>query len=234
MISSLTWRLCFISVLHAALGCNGAPVDSSNTNRFQETEIPPVSGSVTVEQGPAPGRNWSVQLGVAFISDNNVEEIFAGEFDRAKGDAGGQLYSLMVNWKAHRFEIPFRERTLTPQFEPYLNLTLVDENSGSLFPDYKGGVGFRWVDFPWNRWVETTFFTGIGLSYSSRIYAIDRRRHPGDERSHLKFDWPIQFTFALPQQPQHQLVIFIDHKSGGHVFDEGGVNSVGIGYRLEF
>jgi hypothetical protein len=29
-------------------------------------------------------------------------------------------------------------------------------------------------------------------------------------------------------------VVFNDHISGGHVFDEGGVNSVGIGYRLEF
>jgi hypothetical protein len=75
---------------------------------------------------------------------------------------------------------------------------------------------------------------GIGLSYSSRVYAMDRERHPGEDRSHLKFDWPIQFTFALPKWPQHQLVIFNDHKSGGHIFDEGGVNSVGIGYRFAF
>jgi hypothetical protein len=233
MISSLTWRLCLISVVHATLNCNAAPVDSSNTNRFQEAEILSAGGSVIVER-PAPARDWSVQFGVSFISDNHVHEILAGDFDRAKGDGGGQLYSFMVNWTAHRFEIPFREHILKPQFEPYLTLTLVDENSHSLFPDYKGGVGFRWVDFPWNRWVETSFFMGIGLSYSSRVYTIDRERHPGEERSHLKFDWPIQFTFALPKWPQHQIVIFNDHISGGHVFDEGGVNSVGIGYRLEF
>jgi hypothetical protein len=234
MISSLTWRLCLVSVLHATFACNGFPADSSNTNPFQETEIPPAGGSVIFEQSPAPGRDWSVQFGVSFISDSDVHEILGGDLDRAKGDGGGQIYSLMVNWTAYRFEIPFRERILKPQFEPYLTLALVDENSHSLFPDYKGGVGFRWVDFPWDRWVETTFFMGIGLSYSSRVYTIDRERHPGEERSHLKFDWPIQFTFAPPRWPQHQLVVFNDHISGGHVFDEGGVNSVGIGYRLEF
>jgi hypothetical protein len=53
-------------------------------------------------------------------------------------------------------------------------------------------------------------------------------------RSHLKFDWPIQFTFALPRWPQHQLVLLNDHQSGGHIFDEGGVNSVGLAYRYEF
>jgi hypothetical protein len=63
---------------------------------------------------------------------------------------------------------------------------------------------------------------------------VDRERHPGQDRSHLKFDWPIQVTFALPRWPQHQLVLFVDHQSGGHIFDEGGVNSYGIGYRFEF
>lgn len=175
-----------------------------------------------------------MQFGVAFISENNIHEILTGGYDRAKGDGGGQLYSLTVNWTAHRFEIPVGGRVLRPRFEPYLTLTLVDENSRPLFPDYNGGVGFRWVDFPWNRWLETSFFTGIGLSYSDHVYQIDRERHPGEERSHLKFDWPIQFTVALPRWPQHQLVLFNDHKSGGHVFDKGGVNSVGIGYRFEF
>jgi hypothetical protein len=50
----------------------------------------------------------------------------------------------------------------------------------------------------------------------------------------LKFNWPIQMTFALPEFPEHQLMIFIAHQSGGHIFDEGGVNSLGVGYRRDF
>ena len=182
----------------------------------------------------ASDANWSVQVGAAVISRNNIGEILSGQIEPADGETGGQSYSLTLSWIAHRFEIPFREGMLRPQFEPYVTLTLVDENGHSPFPDYNAGIGFRWVDFPWTRWVRTTFFTGVGFSYSTHVYAIDRARHAGMDRSHLKLDWPLQFTLALPSRPQHQLVLFNDHQSGGHIFDEGGVNSLGIGYRLEF
>ncbi|HYG23478.1 MAG TPA: hypothetical protein VEH04_11895 [Verrucomicrobiae bacterium] len=228
-MSSLMRRFYFVFLFAAAaLSCSGSTSESPDPN-----PLPATVDSLRLETTP-PEKDWSFLFGVAVISDSDVHEILAGGFDRAEGDAGGELYLFMVNWTARRFEIPFRERVLKPQFEPYAALTLAHENDGSLFPEYKGGAGFRWVDFPWNRWVRTTFFVGLGLSYSSRIYEIDRERHPGEERSHLKVDWPIQFTFALPRWPQHQLVIFNDHKSGGHVFDEGGVNSVGLGYRFEF
>ena len=186
------------------------------------------------EPSPNDSRDWSVLAGVAVITNGDIGDILAGEFDRAEGDAGGELYLLTVNWTAHRFEIPYGGRLLKPQFEPYLTLTFVDQNNDSIFPDYNAGVGFRWVDFPWNRWIKTTFFMGLGLSYSSHIYQVDRDRHPDEDRSNLKFDWPIQFTFALPRWPQHQLVLLNDHQSGGHIFDEGGVNSVGLAYRYEF
>ena len=177
---------------------------------------------------------WGVQIGVAFISENNIGEIFTGGLEPAEGDAGGEVYLFSLTWIAHRFEIPYRDRVFTPRFEPYLTLALVDENRGSPFPDYNGGIGFRWVDFPWDRWVDTSAFMGVGFSYSSRVFLVDRERHPGEERSHLKLDWPLQLTLAIPRWPEHQLVIFNDHHSGGHIFDQGGVNNVGIGYRLEF
>lgn len=75
---------------------------------------------------------------------------------------------------------------------------------------------------------------GVGLSYSEKIYLMDRQRHPGENRSKLKFNWPIAITFASPQFPDHQAMLFILHQSGGHVFDKGGVNSVGFGYRRGF
>ena len=198
-----------------------------------DTNLPPAERSLTLPHHPQY-RDWSVQLGVSTISKRNIGEILSGGFDRAEGDAGGRNYSMMVNWVAHRFTIPCHGHILRPQFEPYLTLTLVHQNNDSIFPDYNGGIGFRWVDFPWDKWVATAFYMGIGLSYSAEVYRIDRERHPGEDRSHLKFDWPIQFTFALPRWPQHQIVLFNDHQSGGHIFDEGGVNSFGIGYRFEF
>ena len=230
----LVQRTAVAVVLGVALSVMGASVGDSTAVAVAETEWGLEQESFPLESRPAGLRDWSVQAGFAIISGNNIGEIFSGGLNQAQGDAGGSVYSLSVNWVAHRFEIPCRERVLRPQFEAYVTLAVVDENSGSMFPDYNGGVGFRWVDFPWDRWIETTVFVGIGLSYSTQVYAIDRERHEGEDRSHLKFDWPIQVTFAFPRWPQHQLVLFNDHHSGGHVFDEGGVNSFGIGYRLEF
>ena len=181
---------------------------------------------------PEAERRWGVQVGAAVITQNNIGQILTGTIDSAEGAAEGELYNLTLTYRAYRFHIPFRGGELTPTVEPYATFTLVNERDDT-FPDYNLGVGFRWVDFPWNRWLQTTFFTGVGLSYSAHVLQDDRQRHPGD-RSHLKFDWPLQLTFALPRWPEHQLVLFNDHQSGGHIFDEGGVNSLGVGYRYEF
>lgn len=220
-------------LLGAGFPVIGEPMDGS-TSPAPASEAAPRDHAFTVEPPPPEFRNWSVQFGISVISENNIGEILTGDFDKAEGEAGGHNYHLSVNWVARRFEIPLGKHLLRPQMEPYVTLTLVDQNHDSIFPDYNGGIGFRWVDFPWNRWVETTLFVGLGLSYSAEVYRIDRERHPNEDRSHLKFDWPIQLSFALPRWGQHQLVIFNDHQSGGHIFDEGGLNSVGIGYRWEF
>lgn len=199
----------------------------------ESTVSAPQSATRLEHQSHDP-RDWSVQVGAGFITSQNIGEVFSDGPEAADGDAAGEIYSLSLGWVAHRFDIPFRDSALRPQFETYVTLTLVDEAGQGLFPDYNAGVGFRWMDFPWNRWVDTSFFMGIGLSYSSRVFTVDRERHPGEDRSHLKFDWPLQLTLALPRWPEHQLVLFNDHQSGGRILDRGGVNSVGLGYRLEF
>lgn len=179
-------------------------------------------------------KDWAVQVGAAVITRQNIGDLFAQGPKAAKGDAEGEIYSLTLSWVAHRFNFTIRETALKPQFETYATLTLVNETGQSVFPDYNAGIGFRWMDFPWDRWVDTSFFMGLGLSYSARVFTIDRDRHPGQDRSHLKFDWPLQLTFAIPRWPEHQLVLFNDHQSGGRILDQGGVNSVGLGYRFEF
>ncbi len=88
------------------------------------------------------------------------------------------------------------------------------------------------MHFPWNRWLKTSALVGGGLSYSAQIWRIDREKHPREHRSHVKFYWPVELTLALPSLPRHQLVLFSHHQSGGTIFDEGGFDTFGIGYRL--
>lgn len=181
--------------------------------------------------GPSP---WTIQMGIAVITSNPIGEVLLGKATRAGGDAGGEMFLLGVSYTLHDFDWQIRGRRLRPQLELPLVIGLVDEKGRSPFFDYNAGITLRWKDFPFKRYVYTNLESGVGLSYTGHVLAIERRRHPGRERSHLKFHWPIELMLAHPKFRGHQLVLFIHHQSGGHVFDAGGSNLVGIGYRRVF
>lgn len=181
-------------------------------------------------------RAWAYEAGIAVITSSNIEDFipFSTPIKRERGPAGGEIYTFTATRRLGELVWNIGGCTFRPQLEVPLTLEIVDENSRSPFLDFNASFAVRWVDFPWNKYVKTTFAMGIGLSYSQKIYLIDIERHPDEDRSKLKFNWPIQMTFAHPDYDQHQLMIFIAHQSGGHVFDEGGVNSLGVGYRFDF
>lgn len=198
---------------------------------------PVFAGSPMIEdQSPCDTwSDWSFEFGVAFITKNSIGDIFTGEIARATGDAGGEIYQFTATKLLDTYDWTIAGHEFHPQLELPLCLEIVDENSREPFLDYNAAMQFRWVDFPWNDTVETTMGVGLGLSYSSKLYLMDIKRHPGEERSHLKFDLPIHVTFARPSKPDQQLVIYLAHQSGGfHIFDKGGVNSIGMGLRCSF
>ncbi|MBK1883267.1 acyloxyacyl hydrolase [Luteolibacter pohnpeiensis] len=178
---------------------------------------------------------WAFETGVAFITNNNINEIVGADHVTVdSGDAGGEVYSFTASRHLGDLRISNGNCTFQPQLELPLTLGIIDENSRDPFLEYRASFVVRWVDFPWNDYVKTTFATGLGLNYSSKIYLMDIQRHPDSDRSNLKFNWPIQLTLALPNHPEQELQLYIEHHSGGHVFDRGGINSLGIGYRRSF
>lgn len=190
-----------------------------------------------VPADPADGRGmWAYEIGCAFITSNKIEEILfqPGKIHVESGREGGEIYTLTASRRLGELRWEIGDCVFHPQMEMPLTLEIVKEPRGSAFPDYNAAFVMRWIDFPWNRYVETTFAMGVGLSYSSKIYAMDRFTHENMDRSHLKIHWPLQWTFGLPAYPQDKLTLFISHQSGGHIFDVGGVNSIGFGYRRDF
>lgn len=188
-------------------------------------------------KGTGEARAWAFEFGVATITNNNIEDFTftRDRVERGTGPAAGEIYAFTASRRIGELQWEIFGKTFTPQLELPFTIDIVDENSRSPFFDAAASFTVRWIDFPWNEYLETSFAMGIGLSYSQKIYLMDIQRHPDDDgRSKLKFNWPIQMTFAHPDHPQHQLMIFIQHHSGGHVFDHGGVNHLGIGYRHGF
>lgn len=188
-----------------------------------------------VPAGDHDGRPlWAFETGVSFLTENTIDELLLGDASLANGRAGGEVYAFTLSRRLGRFRLGIGTSEFHPEFELPLTLEVVDENGRDPFLDFNAALLVRWTEFPWNERLRTTFATGVGLSYSEHVYQVDIDRHPGEDRSHLKFHWPIQLTFAHPEHPRHQLMLYLTHQSGGHIFDEGGVNSVGFGYRFGF
>jgi hypothetical protein len=176
---------------------------------------------------------WSFEFGVGIIGDSTPGDYLSLGFDRYDGPGSGLTYNFTAACEVYAFDWRIGKRRLRPAIEVPFMLTLVDEDDGEVIPDFNLGTVVRWRDFPWNRHIYTTFAVGVGLSYSTELWTADIGRHPGDDdRSQWKFWMPIEFTFALPRHPRHQLVLFIDHQSGGTIFDKGGVDAWGFGYRF--
>jgi hypothetical protein len=190
------------------------------------TFIPHVSGGEK--------RDWAFEFGVAYITENGVDDLLSGDASLGRGPAGGEIYAFTASRRLGELEWTVGNWTFRPQLELPVTLELVDENGRDPFLDINVSFNVRWVDFPWNEFVSTTFSMGVGLSYSHNVYLMDIERYPNEDRSHLKFNWPIALTFAHPEHPEHQAMVFLLHQSGGRIFDTGGVNSLGFGYRFDF
>jgi hypothetical protein len=166
------------------------------------------------------------------ITANNIGEVLSGTIDVDDGPAGGEVHQFTATRLLAEPEWTIFGKVYRPALEIPFTLEVFDENGRSPFLDYNVSYVIRWRDFVWNDYVLTSFATGVGLSYSSKLPLMDIQRHPMEDRSHLKFNWPIQFTLAHPDYPEHQLLLFIAHQSGGRIFDTGGINSLGVGYRF--
>lgn len=101
------------------------------------------------------------------------------------------------------------------EFDPYFNI--------------------RWVNLPWNHYVDTSFAIGEGISYASSIPSVEMRDNDDTKRllNYLMFE----ATFAAPSHPAWQVVARIHHRSGAYgLYHAGnsGSNDIGIGIRYLF
>jgi len=188
---------------------------------------------VRAEESSEKGK-WSVAFAVCNISDNTLGDYTSADFKDLKGPGSGETYNLTVARRIHEFAWNFGKYTMRPQLEVPFMLTLVDDQLQGVIPDFNIGVVIRWQNFPWNKFIYTTLSAGPGFSYATKIWTADYQRHPGEDRSNMKFWLPIEFTMALPQHKNVALVAFIDHQSGGHIFDQGGVDAWGFGVKVGF
>ena len=93
----------------------------------------------------------------------------------------------------------------------------------------------RWLDFPWNHYVETSFAVGTGLSFATEIPEFEARHHHHTSRllGYVLFEW----DFSLPRFSRWHLVARVHHRSGAHgLFNNvhDASNALGIGIKYDF
>jgi hypothetical protein len=94
---------------------------------------------------------------------------------------------------------------------------------------------FRWLLFPWDAYLDTSFAAGAGLSCATSVPTIEANNY--EETARLLGALMFEFAFSLPQVPQWTFVTGIHHRSGaGGAFSgvRGASNAWVIGIRYSF
>lgn len=78
--------------------------------------------------------------------------------------------------------------------------------------EFNGLLDIRWLLFPWDKYVDTSFMVGDGLSYATEIPEVELAEDEDAQRllNYLVFE----LALGLPQYPQWDAVIRLHHRSG--------------------
>jgi hypothetical protein len=99
----------------------------------------------------------------------------------------------------------------------------------------------RWLKFPWDRYIDTSFAVGEGFSYATSVPAVERDLHGevvglDNKTSKLLNYLMVEAAFGLPSYPKWNLIFRVHHRSGVFgLFNDvhGGSNTIGIGLRYK-
>ena len=136
----------------------------------------------------------------------------------------------------------------------------IAKHAGSSTPSWAGGhevsqdhwefnilTSIRWNRFFWDKYLDTSFATGLGFSYESELpefefygqcYQEINPDRPKCSSNRLMAYILVELAFSLPQYPQWAVVSRIHHRSSAYgIFEEdieGASNSLGVGLKYRF
>ena len=92
----------------------------------------------------------------------------------------------------------------------------------------------RWEEFPWDKYVDTSFAFGIGGSYATAEPEVEIMADGATSRFLVYLAY--ELALGLPEYPNIALIIRIHHRSGawGLVAGKGGSNTPCIGLKYRF
>jgi hypothetical protein len=167
-------------------------------------------------------RNWALTLYFARLTDSSLRKTaaFNSEFENA------YLIDLGLMRRLYTFRDCFNI-----EIEGQIAKHLGDQDHWEF--DLIGY--FRWLPFPWDEYLDTSFAAGAGISYATSVPEIEVKNY--DESARFIGALMFEFAFSLPHIPQWGLIMGIHHRSGaGGVFNgvHGASNAWATGLRYRF
>ncbi len=101
--------------------------------------------------------------------------------------------------------------------------------------EFNALIAARWVLFPWDKYIDTTFAVGEGLSYATETPKLEASCY--DETSRLLDYMMFELALCLPSVPQWSVVTRVHHRSGAWgLFNgvHGASNALCFGARYTF
>lgn len=100
--------------------------------------------------------------------------------------------------------------------------------------ELNGLVMFRWLSLPWDRWLDSSFGFGNGLSWATEEPSLEAEFHPETGTQQLLWYIAAELTFAVPGTEDWETFLRVHHRSG--VFGtfggvDGGSNVIALGLR---
>jgi hypothetical protein len=103
--------------------------------------------------------------------------------------------------------------------------------------EINGVFTLRWLPFWWDKYLDTSFAFGNGISYATEDPPLEIRDSDDDETSKWLYYFLVEMAFGVPRLSNWDLFLRIHHRSS--VFGAinnvmAGSNFVGLGLRYRF
>jgi hypothetical protein len=101
--------------------------------------------------------------------------------------------------------------------------------------EFNGLIAVRWLPFPWDKYLNTSFAIGGGLSYATETPKVEKENHDPAAKF-LKY-LMLELDFSLPDSQHWSLLTRIHHRSGAFGLFHGvtgASNALAFGVRYTF
>jgi hypothetical protein len=115
---------------------------------------------------------------------------------------------------------------------------VVKHIKGSEHWEFNPLLTLRWLPFPWDQTLDTSFAWGNGFSYATEDpeFEVEESSH-GNRTSQVLYYFMVEWVFAFPDAPQWGFFSRIHHRSSVFGLIDGimaGSNYVTLGLRYHF